>query len=145
YNYNFEKGLWQTGQPVTNLKFEKIKATGILSAFNIIADGKQNFKLDVQNSVFSFREGAVDNASGFEGAKLTSPALFNASSFDQVTLQNVIFKKKDSRPLINLISGNLLAIDRVSFITGNSSVPYNFEKITDVKKEKLMLNRAAIK
>jgi hypothetical protein len=38
YNYNFEKGLWQTGQPVTEVRFEHVKATGILSSFNIIGD-----------------------------------------------------------------------------------------------------------
>jgi hypothetical protein len=140
YNYNFEKGLWQTGQPVTNIKFEKIKAKGILSAFNIIGDEKLNFNLNVQNSLFSFREGAV-NSSAFEGAKILSPALFNAYNFDQVTLQKVILEKKDSQPLLNFISGNALTLDRVSFITGSSSIPYKLDKIGEVKKEKLKLNK----
>lgn len=140
YNYNFENGLWQTGQPVTNIKFEKIKAKGILSAFNIIGDEKLNFNLNVQNSIFSFREGAV-NSSAFEGAKILSPALFNAYNFDQVTLQKVILEKKDSQPLLNFISGNALTLDRVSFITGSSSIPYKLEKIGELKKEKLKLNK----
>ena len=140
YNYNFEKGLWQTGQPVTKVRFEKVKATGILSAFNIIGDEKLNFNLNVQNSLFSFREGAV-NSSAFEGAKILSPALFNAYNFDQVTLEKVIFEKKDSKPLLNFISGNALTLDRVSFITGSSSIPYNLDKIGEVKKEKLKLNK----
>lgn len=138
YNYNFEKGLWQTGQPVTKVRLEKIKATGILSAFNITGDEKLNFNLDVQNSVFSFREGAVD-ANSFEGAKLASPALFNANKFDQIKLQQVIFEKEDTKPVVNFISGNTLHLDRVSFITGSSAIPYNFDKIGEVKKEKLKL------
>ena len=135
YNYNFEKGLWQTGQPVTNIRFEKIKAKGILSAFNIIADGKLNFRMHVQNSVFSFREGTVYNANSFEGAKITSSALLNASNFDHVKLQKVVFEKKDSKPLLNFISGNTLTLDRVSFITASSSTPYKFDKIGSIKKD----------
>lgn len=134
YNYNFEKGLWQTGQPVTNIRFEKIKARGILSAFNIIGDEKLNFHLNVQNSLFSFREGSV-NSSAFEGAKILSPALINAYNFAQVTLQKVIFEKKDSKPLLNFVSGNALTLNRVSFITGSSSTPYKLDKIGDVKKK----------
>jgi len=139
YNYNFEKGLWQTGQPVTKVRFEKVKATGILSAFNIIGDENLNFNLNVQNSLFSFREGAV-SPGAFEGAKIASPALFNAYNFDQLTLQKVIFEKKDVKPVLNFISGNALILDRVSFITGSSSIPYHLDKIGNLKKEKLKLN-----
>ncbi len=140
YNYNFEKGLWQTGQPVTTVRFEKVKATGILSAFNIIGDEKMNFNLDVQNSLFSFRDGAV-SANTFEGAKITSPALFNANNFNHINLRKVLFEKKDTTPVVNLNSGNTLILNRVTFITGSSSVPYQFEKIGNVKKEKLKLNK----
>jgi hypothetical protein len=35
YMYNYENGLWQTGQPVTGVRFEGVTATGILSAFYI--------------------------------------------------------------------------------------------------------------
>lgn len=145
YNYNFEKGLWQTGQPVTNIRFDKIEAKGILSAFNIIGDGKQSFNLDVQNSTFSFREGSVFDATSFEGAKISSNALFNAYNFDQVKIQKVIFEKKDSRPVLNFISGNALTLDRVSFNTGSSHIPYSFDKIGEVKKKRLKLNKTEIK
>ena len=140
YNYNFEKGLWQTGQPVTKVRFKKVKATGILSAFNIIGDEKLNFNLDVQNSVFSFREGTVYNANHFEGAKLTSSALLNASNFNDIQLHKVVFEKKDAKPVLNFISGNRLTLDRVSFITGSSTVPYNVNEVGEVNKEKLKLN-----
>ena len=140
YNYNFEKGLWQTGQPVTNIKFEKIKAKGILSAFNIIGDEKSNFELDVQNSVFSFRAGTVYNENNFEGAKITSTALFNAYIFNRIKLQKVVFEKKDTMPILNFISGNTLTLDRVTFITGSRSTPYNINKVGVIKKEKLKLN-----
>ena len=76
YMYNFESGLWQTGQPVTSIQFERIKATGILSAFSITGDAAQQFNLSVRNSSFSFREGSVYDAKTFEEAKIASPAFF---------------------------------------------------------------------
>ena len=109
---------------------------------NVIADSKQNFNLHVQNSSFSFREGTVYNANNFEVAKITSPDLFNASNFDHVKRQKVVFEMKDSRPVLNFIPGSTLILDRVSFITGSSSAPYNVDKIGDVKKVKLKLNKA---
>ena len=139
YNYNFQKGLWQTGQPVTKVRFENVKATGILSAFNIIGDEENSFDLEVKNSAFAFREGTNYDAGSFEGAKIASPALFNALNFSQIKLQKVVFEKKGAQPILNLISGNTLNLNQVDFITGNSSVPYNFEKISDVKKGKLKL------
>lgn len=140
YNYNFEKGLWQTGQPVTKVRFENVKATAILSAFNIIGDPTLHFNLNVQNSLFSFREGADYDAKAFEGAKLTSPALFNATNFDEIILRDVILEKKGSKPLIISNSGNTFTLDQVTFNTGNNSMPYNFDKIGEVKKDNVKLD-----
>ncbi len=136
YNYNFEKGLWQTGRPVTKLSFENIQAKGILSAFNIIGDDSLNFILEVQNSLFSFREGITYDALAFEGAKIISPALFNATNFDQIKLMNVIFEKKSDVPVLNCTEGNAVTLDKVTFNTGSNTRPYNFDEIGELKKDK---------
>lgn len=44
YNYNYENGLWQTGQPVTSIRFENIKATELLNAFAINGDLKRQLE-----------------------------------------------------------------------------------------------------
>ncbi len=138
YNYNYDKGLWQTGQPVTKVRFDNVKATGILSAFNIIGDS--SFNLNVQNSQFSFREGADYDAKAFEGAALTSPALFNASNFDKIILSDVILEKKGSKPVLISNSGNNFTLDQVTFNTGSSALPYKFNNVSKVKKDKLKVD-----
>ncbi len=135
YVYNFKDGLWQTGQPVTNVSFKNVKATGVLGAFNIIGDVDLKFKLSVENSSFAFREGTDAKSETFEGAKLLSPALFNANNFDQILLKNVTLAQKGSSPVLNCVAGNSIFLDQVNFITGGSSIPYLIEKVIDVRKK----------
>lgn len=129
YMYNFKEGLWQTGQPVTTVQFKNIKATKVLGAFNIIGDSDFKFNLSVENSSFSFREGADYKGEKFEGAKLLSPALFNATSFDKINLRKVTLSKKGIAPIMNCNTGNSVTLDRVSFISDNPSEPYLLDKI----------------
>lgn len=129
YVYNFIDGLWQTGQPVTNVSFKNVQATGILGAFNIIGDSLRKFNLSVINSSFAFREGTDYKGETFEGAKLLSAALFNATAFDQIKLLEVTLSKQGIAPLINCISGNSVSLDRVSFISNNPTEPFKLDKI----------------
>lgn len=134
YNYNFDNGLWQTGQPVTNVRFENVKATGILSAFYIIGDTARSLSLEIKNSQFSYRDGAVYNAVKFEGVKILSHDLFYAKNFNEIKLRKVILKKNDTPPL-NLNSGNLVDLTKVSYITNKHVDPYKFDKIVEVKNK----------
>jgi hypothetical protein len=112
YVYNFKDGLWQTGQPVSTVQFKNIIATNVLGAFNIIGDSLRKFNLSVENSTFSFREGADYKGDKFEGAKLLSPALFNATSFDVIKLRKVSLSKKGTAPVFNCETGNLLILEK---------------------------------
>lgn len=136
YVYNCQEGLWQTGQPATNVQFKKVKATGVLGAFNIIGDLDRKFNLKIENSSFSFREGANYNGDKFEGAKLLSPSLFNAVNFDRLTLRNVTLNKNGDAPLLNGTSGNSLILDNVTFNTGGSFLPYKIELVKEFKQIK---------
>ncbi len=140
YVYNFKDGLWQTGQPVTNVSFKNVRATGLLGAFNIIGDQDLKFKLSVYNSSFAFREGAEYKGETFEGAKLLSPALFNATDFGQIQLRKVTLSKKGTALILNCNSGNLLILDQVNFTTGASSIPYSIEKVKDVRTKNVQTN-----
>lgn len=144
YMYNYKNGLWQTGQPVTTVRFERVKAIGVLSAFYIIGDTALKFNMVIKNSSFSFREATVSNANTFEGAKLLSTAFFSASTFNRIELQKVTLQKSGTNPVLNCTSGNSLLLERINFITGNSSIPYTFEKIKEVKKEDMKLNSSEI-
>lgn len=129
YVYNFRDGLWQTGQPATSLHFRNIKARGILGAFNIVGDSGSKFKLKVENSSFSFREGAEYKGESFEGKKLLSPALFNATSFGDIELRKVTLSKKGDALLLNCSSGKTVILNSLRFISGMSTEPYSIEQV----------------
>lgn len=139
YMYNFESGLWQTGQPVTSVQFEGIKATGLLSAFNITGDSLQQFNLSVRNSSFSFREGSVYKAEKFEGARIASNAFFHAYNFNQIRLLNVTLEKKNAMPILYFNTGNKLILNHNNLITGKTLMPYAFDHVNNVKKHKMRL------
>ena len=145
YMYNFQNGLWQTGQPVTNIRFEQIKATAILSAFNIIGDTARKFTLQIKNSSFSYRKGAQYSPTTFDGVKIQSLIFFNAKNFNSIKLQNVTFQKTGKDPLVSCNSGNSISLENVSFITGQNAIPYSFEKVLKVEKVDLKLNSSEIK
>lgn len=138
YMYNYQTGLWQTGQPATGVVFRNVKCKGLLSAFNIIGDNALKFNLSVENSSFSFREGASYNDSiYFEGVQIQSSALVNASNFNEVKFKKVTLEKQDNTPLMNCDSGNTLILDEVNFIGVGNSNPISVKNIKEIKKEKL--------
>ncbi len=140
YVYNYLEGLWQMGQPVSNLVFKNVKAKGVLGAFNIIGDQELKFNMKIEDSSFEFREGTHYEGDMFEGVKLLSPAFFNAMNFDKIELINVTFNKKTNLPVINCKSGNLLKLEQVSFITGNSSFPYTIDKVNKLQEDRVFIN-----
>ncbi len=138
YMYNFEDGLWQTGKPFSNVSFEAIKASEILSAFNVIGDSLRQFELNVINSSFSFREGAeYYEASLFEGAGIQSSAFISLCTFNKVKLSNVKFKKEGEKIILRCKSGNSLFLENVRFINKEAGIPYLLEGIDEVKLTKI--------
>jgi hypothetical protein len=140
YMYNYANGLWQTGQPATNLKMKRVQATGLLGAFNIIGDSMRKFNLSVQNSSFAFREGTISKTDSFEGAKIQSQAFFNASNFNQIKLWDVTFDKRGNIPILICKDGNSVSIKNTKFITGQSSIPYFITDVTEARKDGLLLS-----
>ncbi|MBC8004819.1 MAG: right-handed parallel beta-helix repeat-containing protein [Verrucomicrobia bacterium] len=140
YVYNYKNGLWQTGKPVTKVQFKKINATGILGAFNIQGDSARRFHLYIEDSSFSFREGADYKAGHFEGARLLSPSLLNCVDFDLLRLKEVTFSKKENMPLLNCQSGNSVTLEDVNLVTGNVSLPYSIERVGMTKEKKVRAN-----
>jgi len=138
--YNFKDGLWQTGQPLTDIRIRNSSAANILAAFNIIGDQHHKFEMRVENSSFSFREGALYEGDVFEDAKLLSSAFFNATSFGKIEMINTTFSKNDKLPVVNCSNGDVLKLDRVSFLVVNKSAPYTIENIRKVQTNTIFVN-----
>lgn len=140
YVYNYLNGLWQTAQPVTSVRFEGVKATGILNAFTIIGDTAGQFNMSIKNSSFRFREGTAFDDGSFEGAKNLSKAFFNVKNFDQIVLNKVTLQKSGSDPVLQINSGNSLTLERINFITNSGAPPYLFQNIKEIKKGNINLD-----
>lgn len=135
YIYNYESGLWQTGRPVTDITFSNIKATGVLGAFNIIGDKDRSLNLIVKNSSFSYRPEAK-TPEIFEGSKLLSPALLNATKFNSIVLRDVQFNKPKSDNVLYINSGNSLSINKAE-VSASHKNAYNFDAIGKVEMNDL--------
>jgi hypothetical protein len=134
YYYNYEKGLWQTGLPVTTVVFENLKATGMLRTFSITGDQNKSLQLIIRNADFSFREGSGDSELVFEGGrKATSSAFFNARSFDNLELHEVTFHHNGKFPVLHCTSGNSVWLERVNYFPVSRSQPFLLEDVLEMK------------
>jgi len=140
FMYNYENGLWQTGQPFTLVTFDVIRASGILNAFYIQGDSAHNFNMNLKNSLFSYRTREVKKYDVFEGAKLKSGEFFYANSFNSISLENVTFEKGDSSALLKAENGKEISLYNVGFIWLSVDKPFIFNRITDIKKDRCYNN-----
>ena len=101
YNYNFQTGLWQTGQPLTSLKLENIKAKGLLKAFEINGGDDKKTQFIIKNSEFFARDNILNAPNSFEGAKFNSSAFFDATNFGLIKMENAKFSKNGVLEIIN--------------------------------------------
>jgi hypothetical protein len=139
YRYNFKDGLWQTGQPATNIRFNKVRATNLLTTFNIIGDTARQFNLIIQNSSFAFKEGATFTKDSFEDVKMQSTAFFYATNFNQIELQQVTMQKKGALPLFINQYGNSLQLNQTKFINGEKGIPYSIAGVKRASRDGLAL------
>jgi hypothetical protein len=110
YNYNFKLGLWQTGKPITNIRFENIEAKGLVKAFEINGGADKKAQLTIKNSRFSYREGLEKIPDSFEGAKYQSKAFVDALNYDFIDFKNVQFEKNGKVEKLNKKSRGVLQI-----------------------------------
>jgi Glycosyl hydrolases family 28 len=94
FNYNFQNGLWQTGQPLTSIVFENVNATGLLKAFEINGGEDKNLRMTIRNASFSNRDSVDTSIDKFEGVNYTSNAFFSASNYKVIEIINMKLLKK---------------------------------------------------
>jgi hypothetical protein len=110
YEYDFEKGLWQTGQPAKKLHFRNIKATNLAKPLRVRGDKNGLFNFTLENSSLSLR---AEKAA----QEVVSISQFGAFTLRGVTLQNdgikPVFKARDggSVKLENVVPTQAAAFD----------------------------------
>lgn len=135
YRYNFENGLWQTGQPVSDIKFENIKASGVLKTFSILGDSARRLKLSIQNASFTERLDPKNKNNVFEGVKTRSSAFFDIERFGSLQLQDVSFKTVADEPVLFVNFGNYAKLEAVEVAPGSVSHQIILENVQKVERK----------
>jgi polygalacturonase len=100
YSANIREEEWQQGQPVLNINFENVKASGLFGPVFVRDNfGARNARLRFKNCDFSFKPGA------------DCQFMIQAACFDIIELDNVVMKcNNTTRNKINIREGNELIL-----------------------------------
>lgn len=119
YAYDFERGLWQTGQPAKRLHFQNVKATGMVRPFRVLGDTNRLFDLTLENVVFAMRPDAPKQ-----------PVL-DLSRFGSLTLRQVTLQNGGEAPLIRARDGNRVVLDGVITVP-EGPAPFSMERVKEL-------------
>jgi hypothetical protein len=124
FHYNHQNGLWQTGKPMSSVRFENISATNLGKSFFVIGDQEGLFNLEIVNSYFSSRKEPHLNEIIFEDVKINAPAFFNLSHFHSVEIANTTFQHNDKDLMVKFSFGETAIMESVQFLPTTNTKPY---------------------
>ena len=133
FNYNFKDGLWQTGQPATDMVFENIRIKNVKKAFNIVGDTDRQFKLTIRNAKIGESDDTNFTEMRFEGRDINVPAFFNIENFDVLKLENVQFSSNGNAPSLSAQNGNKLVLIKTKEKNDAQREPFVYSNIEEVK------------
>lgn len=131
FNYNFPDGLWQTGKPMSVVRFENIKATNLGKSFFISGDEDGLFCLEIVDSYFSSRKEPVLKELLFEDVVINTPAFFHISRFHRAEIINTTFEHKETEPVIKFCRGETVIMKSVRFLPSENLSPFLFRDINN--------------
>jgi len=116
YGYDFERGLWQTGQPAKRLRFRNVNATRVAKPLRVVGDADRQFDLTLDGVSIALREDKQDQ-----------PAL-HLTRFGSLTLRNVTLQNGGKGPVVRARDGRTVRLDRVTCVPANAA-PYAMEEV----------------
>jgi hypothetical protein len=132
FQYNYKNGLWQTGQPMSSVRFENITATNLGRAFFIMGDKNFMFDLTVMNSTFKSREEPGLSNIVFEGVDICIPAFSNISNFNSVNFTNTSFSHNKDERVLMMRSGKTLVMEQLTLMPRSNPDPVIIDQIENV-------------
>lgn len=103
YSYDFEKGVWQTGQPAKRLVFENIRAEGIAFPLSVLGDQDRQFDLTLRNVTIALRPSSAQQP------------VIRITRFGKLCLENVILRNDATQPVLRAREGNELILHKVEY------------------------------
>lgn len=120
YGYDFERGLWQTGQPAQRLRFQNVKATGLAKPLRALGDTNQLFELTLENVSLALRPDKQ------------AQEVINVSRFGSLVLSNVTLQNRGDQPVLRARDGRSVVLDRITTVPPNSA-PFVLEKVSETR------------
>jgi hypothetical protein len=134
FNYNFTNGLWQTGQPATEMTFKNLTVTDVKKALYLDGDSARSLKLVIENASITERKDSDFDNFVFEGRKLNVPAFFNANQFGSISLKNVSIETNSPDLALMAVDGNKIVLDSVCFLPAGQSVQLKVDNVKEIFK-----------
>lgn len=119
YAYDFEKGVWQTGQPAKRLVFENIRAEGIAFPLSVLGDKDRQFDLTLRNVTITLRPQSA------------AQPVIQATRFGRLCLENVVLNNDGSQPVLRAREGNDLILGNVAY-PPNCRQPFAIDAVSHV-------------
>jgi len=138
FNYNFDDGLWQTGQPATDIVFESLQATNVKKAFYIDDDDTRTLELTLRNVSIAEMDDDNDASIIFEDRTLDAPSFFNAKNFKSLEFRNVILKSNDADPPMHIQDGSQLISHNFEYTPSETefdAMVNNVDEVLNQEKE----------
>lgn len=119
YLYDFERGVWQTGQPAKRLVFENIQADHIALPLRVLGDRDRQFDLTLRNVTIALRPDRADQ-----------PVL-DLAQFGALRLENVTLTNSGKQPVLRAREGNVVSLKGVQ-TPADVAQPFAFEGIKEI-------------
>lgn len=120
YEYDNQRGLWQTGQPAKRWRFANVKATGVVKPFRVRGDADRQFELSLDKVEIALRADRADQP------------VIDVTQFKSLVFRDVVLQNSGKSPVIVARDGGRVCLDRVRPIP-KSETPHLLERIEDVQ------------
>ncbi len=124
YGYDFEKGLWQTGQPAKRIRFQDVKATRVAHPLRVRGDADRQLELTLDGVSIALREDRADQE------------VLNLSRFGALVLKNVTLRNSGAKPVLRAKEGKTVWLYRVTCVPPNAA-PWVLEGVDETKTERV--------
>jgi hypothetical protein len=120
YEYNFERGTWQTGQPARRLHFRNVKATRIACPLTVLGDAQRQFELTLEDVSIALRDDRRDQ-----------PVL-DVRRFGSLVLRQAVLENSGKTPGLVAREGDAVWLDRVRWVPQREA-PYLLEQVENLQ------------
>ena len=129
YVYNYRDGLWQTGQPMTDLRFEGLRARDVKKGFTIRGDSSRRFRLTLTDATFTHTKPSRYASFSHEGTPINTDYFLSIDAFDQLVMDHVSFRGFAAEPLLEATNGNAVRSDSLRFAPKENRRPFRFRNV----------------